>query len=177
MSEPTEQDPTSDVDGKETVQDTDANTEDKTTGEGKKPWGDGEFDADKAWNLIQNLRHESSEKGAKLKAYEDEKLTASQKADRDLKEAREQLAQVQRDKAYAQARADHPMLTDADMQFIGSGTPEEIADRAAKLAERLGKQDAGSTHVNPVLRANPTGGTDPTSHRSKDPLRDMLNNR
>lgn len=150
-----------------------------STDDTKAPWTAEDFDPEKAWNLVQNLRKENSESKAKVKAFEDEKLTAQEKADRDLKEAQEQLAGLQRDKALAEARAKHPVLSDDDMQFLGSGSPKEIEERAAKLAARLEQAQAasqGNQHINPMSRMPLTGGTDPTVQKSKDPLRDMLNN-
>ena len=143
------------------------------------PWErNGEdFDPEKAWHLIENLRHEKEDLAQKNRAYEDEKLTARQKADRDLKEAQDRLAQVQAKAAWAEARAKHPCLSEEDYDLIGAGTPEQIADKAAKLAERIEAQaasDAGRKPTNPVLRANPTGGNDPTASKSKDWVRDAL---
>ena len=149
------------------------------------PWErNGEdFDPEKAWHLIENLRHEKEDLAQKNRAYEDEKLTARQKADRDLKEAQDRLAQVQAKAAWAEARAKHPCLSEEDYDLIGAGTPEQIADKAAKLAARIEAQaasDAGRKPTNPVLRANPTGGNDPTttptSSKSKDGVRDALEN-
>lgn len=145
------------------------------------PWErDGEdFDPEKAWHLIENLRHEKENLAQKNRAYEDEKLSARQKADRDLKEAQDRLAQVQAKAAWAEARAKHPCLRKEDYDLIGAGTPEQIADKAAKLAARIEAQaasDAGRKPTNPVLRANPTGGNDPTASKSKDWVRDALEN-
>ena len=143
------------------------------------PWErNGEdFDPEKAWHLIENLRHEKEDLAQKNRAYEDEKLTARQKADRDLEEAQDRLAQVQAKAAWAEARAKHPCLSEEDYDLIGAGTPEQIADKAAKLAARIEAQaasDAGRKPTNPVLRANPTGGNDPTASKSKDWVRDAL---
>ena len=143
------------------------------------PWErNGEdFNPEKAWHLIENLRHENEDLAQKNRAYEDEKLTARQKADRDLKEAQDRLAQVQAKAAWAEARAKHPCLSEEDYDLIGAGTPEQIADKAAKLAARIEAQaasDAGRKPTNPVLRANPTGGNDPTASKSKDWVRDAL---
>lgn len=143
------------------------------------PWErNGEpFDPEKAWHLIENLRHEKEDLAQKNRAYEDEKLTARQKADWDLKEAQDRLAEVQAKAAWAEARAKHPCLSEEDYDLIGPGTPEQIANKAAKLAARIEAQaasDAGRKPTNPVLRANPTGGSDPTASKSKDWVRDAL---
>lgn len=136
------------------------------------------FDPEKAWHLIENLRKEKEDLSQKNRAYEDEKLTSKQKADRDLKEAQDKLAQVQTKAAWAEAMAKHPCLDDKDFDLIGAGTPEQVADKAAKLAARIEAQaasDADRKPTNPVLRANPTGGTDPTTTKSKDWVREALN--
>ena len=85
-----------------------------TDGGQKPPWErDGEqFDAEKAWNLIQHLREDNAKlkesnetNGAKLKQIEDAKLTEQERLQRDLKDARQQLAEVNIAKAWAEARA------------------------------------------------------------------------
>lgn len=132
----------------------------------KPPWEGEQFDAEKAWKLVQNLRRENGEKSARLKEVEDAKLTEQQKADRDLKETQNQIAQLRIDKAVAEARAQHPSLTDEDFELIGAGTPDEIADKAAKLAARINAQTASNAkYTNPLnnpLLAKPSGGNDPT---------------
>lgn len=152
----------------------------------KPPWErDGEeFDAEKAWKLIENLRADNAKlktsnesSNARLREIEDVKLTEQEKLQRDLKEAREQLADVNRAKAWAEARAKYPQLTEQDLDLIGAATPEEITDKAAKLAARIPAQAAGDANdktINPVLRANPSGGGDPSQTKSRDWLRDAL---
>lgn len=112
----------------------------------KPPWErDGEeFSPEKAWKLIENLRADNTKlkesndsSSAKLREIEDAKLTEQEKLQRDLKEAQEQLADVNRAKAWAEARAKYPQLTEQDFDLIGAATPEEITDKAAKLAARL----------------------------------------
>lgn len=84
--------------------DTDAagNEPNQPTGDSgqKPPWErDGEeFSPEKAWNLIRNLRADNAKlkesddaKAVKLREIEDANLSEKEKADRDLKEAREQL--------------------------------------------------------------------------------------
>jgi hypothetical protein len=165
------------------VPDPDGGTRDLPEAAEKAPWereGE-EFDPAKAWSLIQNLRKEKTELTQKNRAYEDEKLTEQEKAQRDLKEAQDQLAKVQQDKAWAEARARYPQLKDEDFDLIGAGTPEQITDKAAKLAARIDAQaasDADSRTINPLLRAQPTGGSDPTKAGSdKDWLREAMYNK
>lgn len=170
--------------------DTDAagNEPNQPTGDSgqKPPWErDGEeFSPEKAWKLIENLRADNTKlkesndsSSAKLREIEDAKLTEQEKLQRDLKEAQEQLADVNRAKAWAEARAKYPQLTEQDFDLIGAATPEEITDKAAKLAARLDAQAVSKTdsnHINPLLRADPTGGTDPTSKKTDDWMRSAL---
>ena len=94
------------------------------------PWErDGEeFSPEKAWNLIQHLRadnlklrtaNESS--NAKLREFENAKLSEQERLQRDLKETREQLASVNAARAWAEARAKYPQMTDEDFDLIGAG--------------------------------------------------------
>lgn len=100
-----------------------------------------------------------------------------EKADRDLKEAREQLDAIRTQKAWAEAMAEHQCLTKEDFDLIGAGSPQEVREKAAKLAARLDAQAVSKTdsnHINPLLRADPTGGTDPTSKKTDDWMRSAL---
>lgn len=155
--------------------------------EPKAPWErDGEtFDPEKAWKLIQNLREEKEQLSTKNRALEDEKLTKQQRMERDLNEANEKIKAYETRTAWAEAKAAHPLLTDDDLNLIGAGSPEEIKDKAAKLAERLEAQAASVSKnnqtepdaSNPMLRPRPTGGNDPTGGNGKtDWIRDGFNN-
>lgn len=156
----------------------------------KPPWErDGEeFSPEKAWSLIQHLRDdnsklktESASANAKLREFEDAKLTEQEKLQRDLKEAREQLASVNVAKAWAEARAKYPQLTEQDFDLIGAGTPDEIADKAAKLAARIPAQDpehaARQAIIESERRKPLTGGSDPHHNDGGDWLRDALTNK
>ena len=142
-----------------------------------KPWEkDGQpFDPERAWNLVQHLREENKGLKEKNRAYEDEKLTEKEKADRDLAETRAQIEQLRTEKTLAEIRAKYPALTADDMEFLGTGSPEELEQKAAKLAARL-KTAAPSEpeHLNP-LRRQPSGGIDPTGNgKPRDFIRDAL---
>ncbi|QSY57778.1 hypothetical protein BLI708_00035 [Bifidobacterium imperatoris] len=153
----------------------------------KPPWErDGEeFSPEKAWNLIQHrvrtIRNSKRKRGQQRQAARDRgrELTEQEKLQRDLKETREQLAQVNMAKAWAEARAKYPSLTEQDFDLIGGDNPEEVMDKAAKLAARIDAQaakDADQNNINPLQRvhAKPSGGTDPTSNPATDWLRDAL---
>ena len=91
------------------------------------PWGDeAEFDAEKAWNLIQNLRAESKDAKEKVRGFEDAQLSAQQKAERDNKELAESLATAQTQNARLQALVDNPGLQAEDLDLIAGSTVEEI---------------------------------------------------
>lgn len=142
-----------------------------------KPWDkDGEpFDPERAWKLVQHLREENKGLKDKNRAYEDEKLSEREKADRDLAETKAELEQLRLAKTLAEIRAKYPNLSEDDMEFLGSGSPEELEAKAAKLAARL-KTAAPSEpeHLNP-LRRQPSGGIDPTGHgKPRDFIRDAL---
>jgi len=153
--------------------------------EQKPPWGDEDFNPDTAWKLVQNtradrekLKAERDELAAKIKAVEDEKMTEQERVHRDLEAAQQQLAEVNLQKAWAEARATHPQLTDEDFSLLGASTPEEVSEKAAKLAARIASQAPADPKLatNP-LRAQPHGGVDPSSSVKTDWLRDALNNK
>lgn len=177
--------------GNQTDEETPVVETDQPEAEKKAPWEESgeEFSAEKAWNLIQNLRSdreslkaERDDFAGKVKSIEDEKLTEQERIKRDLDEARGQLAQVNQEKAMAQALADHSELTKEDFDLIKGDTPEEVADKAAKLAARYASQaqaQAKSTNpaaaLNPLLQATPKGGNDPSAAKNHDWLREALN--
>ncbi|PWG60848.1 hypothetical protein [Bifidobacterium catulorum] len=159
--------------------DTGENMPSDADGGQKPPWErDGEeFNPEKAWKLIENLRADNTKlrtanetANTRLREFEDAKLTEQEKLQRDLKETREQLASVSTAKAWAEARAKYPQLTDEDLDLIGAGTPDEIASKAAKLAARIPVQDpadaarAGDRHeTQPQQTTGGDGLTWPTT--------------
>lgn len=180
QQDPTQEDP-QDTGGQPTPQHEQEPPAD--TGKSKAPWerDGGEFDPETAWKLIQNLREENSGLKKKNREYEDAKLTEQQKAERDLAETREQIARLQADKAWADARARHPELTDTDRELVGDGTPEQIGQRADMLAKRITAQAAASqtgAGRRPAINyAQPTGGSDPTrTPGHTDWMREALDN-
>lgn len=148
------------------------------------PWGSAEeFNPEKAWSLIQNLRGdvqaaktkaaESDELRARVKEFEDAKLSAEERATRDLAEAQKAATDLGLENAKLKAAIEHGLTAD-DIDFIGGSTPEEIADKAAKFAARLG---SGAPTTPPSARPNSglRGGGDPTVPvETKDWLRDAL---
>ncbi|ACV09805.1 hypothetical protein [Jonesia denitrificans] len=131
------------------------------------PWGsDEDFNPEKAWKLIENLRAESKDAKSKVKAFEDAQLTAAEKAERDLQELRSNYETAQLTNARLQALVDNPSLKAEDLELIAGSTAEEIQANAAKLAERLGSGIPAAPPTNkpqPVLR----GGADPVTNTAE----------
>ena len=133
------------------------------------PWGsDEEFNPEKAWNLIQNLRTDntelkskSSEASARLQEIEDAKLTESEKLTRDLETTRTENGSLSLENARLKAVLAHDALTIDDLALIGGTTAEEVEEAAAKLAARLG---TGAPTPPPSARPQAAlrGGGDPT---------------
>ena len=103
------------------------NAEGQTDGqqEPQAPWErEGQqFDPATAWKLIQNLReengtlkHKNGELANKNRAYEDAKLTETEKTQRDLDEANQKIARLEADNAWSRALAAHPQLTAEDLR-------------------------------------------------------------
>jgi len=117
------------------------------------PWGD-DFDADKAWTLVQNLRGDKD----KLQGEKDE-LTSKLTTERQAREAAETklteadpegkiTAAEQRAKAAEsslwteRALRKHPELDEDLVDFLTGDTEEEILGKAERLAKRGKPADA-----------------------------------
>lgn len=140
--------------------------------EPKPPWGsDEEFDPKRAWALIQNLRAERDDvktrhgdAAAKLKEFEDAKLSAEEKTSRDLKDAQQQMSSLQAENALLKAGVEHGLSGD-DLQLLAGLPADVIEERAAILAERLntvpGAVSDLSDRPKPALRGGSTPGEEP----------------
>ncbi|WAB10782.1 scaffolding protein [Arthrobacter phage Tuck] len=112
----------------------------------KAPWGD-DFDAERAWKLVQNLRSEvatlKTENGsmkAKLQASEDEGKTELQKLQDRLAAAEATAKEKERELSLAKVLRKHPELEEfADL--LTGDTEEELAAKAERLAA-IGKGKA-----------------------------------
>lgn len=139
-------------------------------GEQTPPWGTAEeFDAEKAWNLIQGLRSDKDKLSTRattaegrVKEFEDAKLSTEEKAARDLKDQQAAYAEMASENALLKAGIEHGLTAD-DLDLLRGLPADAIADRAAKLAARVG---AGPQKKTP-LTARPSealrGGADPTT--------------
>ena len=160
-------------------------TEESGTPEATPPWGSAEeFNPEKAWDLIQNVRSdkdtlksENEALAAQVKAFEDEKLSDQEKAERDRQEQATASATLASENAILKAVIKHG-LTDEDVELLQGIPAEQIAQRAEKLAARLG---TGAPKQNPLQRTPKEalrGGSDPsTPAQSGDWLRAMLANK
>ena len=100
----------------------------------RPPWGsDAEFNAEKAWNLLQNVRTDLSDTKAALEAARKDAASVEEfrvKAQEAEDTAQETALSLHRDRA---ARTHG--LTDEQVEFLAELTdPEGIEARAAKLA-------------------------------------------
>ena len=109
------------------------------------PWGEEEtnFDAERAWKLIQNLRTERDDyKGRleplneRLREIDEANLTVEQKAARDLEEAQASAVALQSENALLKAAMEHGLTSD-DLALLEGLPADVIADRAKALAARL----------------------------------------
>lgn len=127
------------------------------------PWGD-DFDAERAWTLVQNLRGdkaktqvERDELAAQIKAVEDAKLSDQDRVAKELETAKAELAESRRKVALTQYD-----LPDSALVFLTAESAEEIDKQASALAglapkkEEVTKQVADS-RTKPAL---PNGQTD-----------------
>lgn len=110
------------------------------------PWGSADkFDPDRAWKLITDLREDITKVKAdretwksKATKYETDQLTDSQRLERERDEARQERDSNGVELARLKAAVKHG-ISEEDLDLLGSGTAEEIEDRAKRLADRLGK--------------------------------------
>ena len=135
--------------------DTEAQTNEADKGtkpEGSNPWGD-DFDAEKAWKLVQNLRGEVADlKTAKADAEKERdalktaKDAAADEGKTELQKLQERLEQIEkdskakdRDLALQKVLRKHPELEEyADL--LTGDTEEELTAKAERLA-KIGKKD------------------------------------
>jgi len=134
------------------AQNTDATKDSKP--EGENPWGD-DFDAEKAWRLVQNLRAEVA--GLKterddLKTERDnlkvEKDAAADEGKSELQKLQDRLAEIEktakdreREVALQKVLRKHPELEDFS-DLLSGETEDELMSKAERLA-KIGKPADG----------------------------------
>ncbi|WNN93962.1 scaffolding protein [Arthrobacter phage Nitro] len=118
---------------------------DKPEGE-KAPWGD-DFDAERAWKLVQNLRTENADLKKKNTAYETERQSREDEGKTELQKLQDRLdaaertaKEKERELSLAKVLRKHPELEEfADL--LTGDTEEELAAKAERLAA-IGKGKA-----------------------------------
>lgn len=123
-----------------------------------KPWGDDtDFDAEKAWTLIQNLRgdkaktqQERDELAARVQAAEDAKLSEQERIAKELEQAKTELAEQRRKVALTQYGLPESALT-----FLTAESAEEIDKQASALAGLVPKKEPETPKVPADSRAKP----------------------
>jgi hypothetical protein len=132
------------------------------------PWGsDEDFNPEKAWGLIQALRGDKTALTAErdaLKTKVDEAEAASLSETEKIQRQRDDAIKASGDTATELAKARAALkhgLTEDDLDLLGSGTPEEIAARAERLADRLGSAPKGDPIPGKPKESLPRGGGDP----------------
>lgn len=132
-------------------------TETIKSAEPKKPWGDDEFDAEKAWTLIQNLRGDKTdlsakydELSAKWQAAEDAKLSEQERIAKELEAAKAELAEARRKAVLAQYD-----LPESALVFLTAESAEEIDKQASALAGLAPKKEPVEPKAPADSRAKP----------------------
>lgn len=99
-----------------------------------------------AYNRVKG---EAAEAKGKVREFEDRDKTDSQRAQEGLAEASRERDEALAEAARLRAAIDHGLTAD-DLELLGTGTPEEIEERAKRLAARL---------ASGVRRPDPTLGS------------------
>lgn len=134
------------------------------------PWGD-DFDPDRAWGTIKNLREREKELSKNQLTPEQRKhleeyqrLVEASQSDQERQERA--IAEAQRTAETAQAQAlryevalEHGLTKD-DFELLGSGTKEELSARATYLAQLKAAATAAAS-AQPAAPATPTPGQRP----------------
>lgn len=103
----------------------------------------------------------------KVQEFEKANLTEDERRDEEHKAALTERDELARQNALLTAAIAHNLSED-DLELVGAhGTPEEIADRAKRLAERLSATPAGERRPDPTL-----GRTEGTAASPDQWLRD-----
>lgn len=121
-----------------------------------KPWGE-DFDEERAWTLIQNLRgdkaktqQERDELAAQVKAVEDAKLSEQDRIAKELEAAKTELAEQRRKVAITQYG-----LPESALSFLTAESAEEIDKQASALAGLVPKKEPEAPKVPADSRAKP----------------------
>jgi dsDNA-specific endonuclease/ATPase MutS2 len=140
-----------------------AETEQKSN-DATPPWGsDEDFDAGKAWTLIQNLRADKASLTTKVSEFEraaqeaeDAKKDDLTKATDALTRAQEEAAKARRDLALERIIRRYPALEEIEdvAEFLTGNTEEEIEAKAKRLAAHApkGREEEQHEQDNPLAQ-------------------------
>lgn len=139
---------------------------------------DGTFDAERAYTRIQAMQADLEKARTDRDKYkqihddaESAKLTDLQRLERERDKHRDAAQSATVELARLRAAMKHGLAED-DLDLLGSGTPDEIEARAARLAERIGATAGGPPPSRrPAERLR--GGGDPTRAPEVD-IREMV---
>lgn len=136
--------------------------------EPKAPWTEDNFDASRAARLLQNKEADLAKTRQQLEALqkqvdeaENAKLTEQQRIEKERDEAKASGSSLALENARLKAAITHG-LTEEDLEFIGGATPEEIAEKAKKYAERHGTDAKGGQGLSIRPKPRLGGGSDPS---------------
>lgn len=139
--------------------------------EKRPPWGSkDDFDPDRAWNLIQNLRNDLDKKSQKLDTIERSQESEQQRLERERDEALKSRDSTSVELARMRAALKHG-LDDDDLDLLGTGTDDEIDERAKRLAERIGTTKKAPASRRP--REQMRGGGEPEAEPDETDLRKL----
>lgn len=159
------------------------------SGDEKPPWGsEDEFNPEKAWNLIQNLRADKERLSSRPALSEEQQrqldeynaLVEASKTEAQRREEAEAAARRDAEQARNEANvlkvALKHGLSEEDFDLLGTGSIEQIDARAQKIAAKneAAKQAALEAAVQPGTPAprRPTEQLRPGASPSPDPLKD-----
>jgi chromosome segregation ATPase len=112
------------------------------SGEGSTPpWGD-DFDAERAWRLVQNLKSERDglrSEVADLKTERDNLKTEAGSETDKVKAAQKDADDVRRELWIERALRKHPEIDEDYIDFLSGDTEDEINAKAERLA-KIGKK-------------------------------------
>lgn len=111
---------------------------------------------------------ENSDAAARLKEIEDEQKSEQQKLADQLEDARNEGASAKTEAARLRAAIKYGLSED-DLDLLGTGTADEIEDRAARLAKRLGLDSNDDDEDEPRVTRRPKERLRPGATPSSEP--------
>ena len=111
---------------------------------------------------LKKANEEAAAARVKVKEFEDAQKDDLTRLSDNLTAEKDRADKAEAETARLRAAIDHGLTAD-DLDLLGSGTPDEIAERAKRLADRIGSQQ-GPRRPNPdpsqgTRDQNPSGST------------------